>query len=495
MVENSMNIIWRPNPGPQTEFLACDAFEALTGGARGGGKSEGLIMDPLRQVHEPEFRGIFFRLTYPDLAQLIERTQRYYKRLFPRAVWNATEKAWTFPSGAKILFRFLKNDDDWIHYQGHEYHWMGFEELTQFTEAQYTNLIPSCRTSNPNIKCYVRATCNPGGRGHNWVKQRFVDPNPSGGVVFRDEITGLTRAFFPSTYRNNPQLLAADPDYVARLKMLPEADRKAMMDGDWDAYIGSIFKLRRGVHDWTWEEFNRKHGLPKGNRKVPAEWKRFRSMDWGFARPFAIYWYAVDYEGIAWCYREWYGVETNSDGTIQSNVGIRLEPDAVAERIAQIEKANGEWDERENKSSVYGVADPSCWSRGTGDHGGGPSIVEQMRRHRINWHPGKNDRISGKMALHDWLYHEIDPATQEVLEYPGMRVIGSECPHAVRTIPALEYDPYNVEDVDTTMEDHAYDSWRYFAMMRPWKPKKKKGTILTRLKQADVKEKQDPWTR
>lgn len=478
-IDEDLPVVWAANPGPQFKFLSCAAFEALTGGARGGGKSEALIMDALWGVHIPEYRAIFFRLSYPDLQQLIERTMLRYKKIYPDARWNQTEKSWTFPSGAKILFRFLKNDNDWIHYQGHEYHWMGFEELTQFTETQYINLLPSCRSTVeaiPGYECRIRATCNPGGRGHNWVKARFVDPWPTGDRIIvepmRDPVTGetkyATRAFFPSTFRDNPQLLKNDPEYVLRLMLLPEADRKAMMDGDWNAFIGSVFRFSNGIHLWSWDDFKKR----TGSTRIPKHWRRYRAMDWGFAKPFSIQWFAVDENNVAYLYREWYGVKYNAQGKVMEDHGIRMEPEKVAERIKKIEKAAGEWDDETDRSLVTGIADPACWNRGTGDHEGGPSIVEQMKRQNVLWTAGKNDRLSGKMAVHDRLSYEMNEEKTRVVIPPGLVIIGEEAPHTLRTVPALEYDDYDVEDVDTTMEDHAYDSLRYFCMARPYAPDK-----------------------
>jgi hypothetical protein len=186
-------------------------------------------------------------------------------------------------------------------------------------------------------------------------------------------------------------------------------------------------------------------------------------MDWGYAKPFAIYWIAVDYEGRGYVYREWYGCQTDAKGQIKANEGIRMEPERVAQKIAAIE---------EGEAPVFGVADPSCWSKGQGDHGGGPSVIDAMGKFGVYFTAGKNDRISGKMEFHTRLTFERD-AEGLIREYPGLIFIGEECPHAIRTIPALEYDKHRVEDVDSSMEDHSYDSIRYFGMSRPWTPKTK----------------------
>lgn len=491
-------VIWAPNEGPQQDFLSCEAFEVLTGGARGGGKSEALIMDALGQVEHPEYRGIFFRLTYPDLAQLIERTQRRYPLLYPDAKWNNTEKTWTFPSGAKLIFRYLKNENDWTHYQGHEYHWMGFEELTQFSETQYLNLIPSCRTSVPGIKCFVRATTNPGNLGHNWVKARFIDPYPVGGKVIKEyvrdphtmEIKVRTRAFFPSTFRDNPQLLEADPDYVLRLMMLPEADRKAMMDGDWDAYIGNVFRFSPGIHRWKWADFKRRFKTDR----IPKHWKRYRAMDWGYAKPFSIQWFAVEPDsGMSILYREWYGVKTKPNGEVVANEGVRLEPRVVAQKIKDIEKAAGEWDNENDMSLVTGVADPAMWNKQAGDTGGGPSIMEKFNVVGVYFNKGKNDRIPGKQSLHDYLYYQMDADNQYLVVAPALVVIEEEAIHTLRTVPALEYDKTVVEDINTDMEDHAYDSLRYYTMSRPLPVKVMPNPRTGRLFNNTAKG-ESPWT-
>lgn len=447
------NVIWQPNPGPQTRYLASQAFEVLFGGARGGGKSEAGVMDPLRDVGHPLFRGIAFRETYPELEQLIERTHRYYKRAFPRAYWHGTQRTWLFPSGASIKFRHLQQANAWRKYLGHEYHWILFEELTSFAEQKYMGILGSCRSSVPGLRPRMRATTNPGGPGHGWVRARFIDSAPAG-TIYTDPRTGLTRQFIPSRVTDTPQIMRNDPLYIKRLELLPEADRKAMLDGDWDAYQGQVLQLKPGVHRLTWAEWREVTGL----QAIPAEWTRFTALDWGYAHPFCVGWYAVDYKGRLYKYREWYGAKW-AGGQLVPDVGAGLLPAQVAEHMLKLEDEAGE-------VITDRIADPSIKGKPRGDMAQGPTIQEQFADAGVIWRLGDNDREAGLLQMQKRLYVEEDG-------YPGLIFIEEECRHgSIRTIPALEYDPAKGgEDVNTKQEDHAYDETRYAVMSRPYEPR------------------------
>lgn len=447
------NVIWRPNPGPQIEYLASPAYEVLFGGRRGGGKSETSLADATRYVHHPRFAGIAFRQTYPELEQLIERSHKFYGGI--GGSWNGTARTWRFPSGATIKFRHLKDANAYRQYLGHEYQWMLFEELTSFDQHVYSQLKGSCRSTVPGLTPTVRCTTNPGGPGHNWVKTYFVDVAPAG-TIYLDPSTGLTRQYIPCPMA--PQILEHDPDYVRRLMALPEADRKAWLDGDWDAYTGSVFKFERGVHIWDWSQFKAVTGLDG----IPSDWKRYRVMDWGFARPFCVLWIAVDYEGRGYVYREYYGAELNARGEVRPNVGAKLEPSGAAERIKQLE---------EGETIDQGWTGPDLFSAGTGDTTAGITRYEWFQRQGIHfkpWEAGPDSRKAKKMALHERLaYSRSDDG--QIQEWPGIVLI--EAPNCIRTIPALEYDPARGgEDVRTDGEDHCYDALSAWCLMRPWKP-------------------------
>ena len=172
-------VIWSPQPR-QAAFMARTEDEALYGGAAGGGKSDALVIEALRQVHIPHYRALILRKTYPQLSELIDKTMRYYKPVFPKARYNGSSHCWTFPSGAKIYFGSLNHTQDKYNYQGKAFDFIGVDELTHFTWDEYSYVMSRNRPSGPGTRVYIRATANPGGVGHGWVKARFISPAPAG---------------------------------------------------------------------------------------------------------------------------------------------------------------------------------------------------------------------------------------------------------------------------------------------------------------------------
>lgn len=248
---------WKPNPGPQTRFLASTAYEGLYGGAAGGGKSEALLTGALRYVHVPSYRAILFRRTFPELERsLIERSHLYYGGI-PGASYNEQKKVWAFESGAKILFGHLEHDKSVHEHQSAEYQYIGFDELTSFTRAQYVYMLSRARSSK-GIPVRVRAATNPGGEGHEWVLERWapwldlspeyagvrVDPGRTLYYVNtskREEWVppgtpgSLSRVFIPAKLADNPKLAEADPGYEQRLRGLDPVTQAQLLGGDWMA--------------------------------------------------------------------------------------------------------------------------------------------------------------------------------------------------------------------------------------------------------------------
>jgi len=428
--------------------------EALYGGAAGGGKSDALVCEALRQVHIPHYKALILRKTYPQLGELIDKTMKYYPRAFRGAKYNGSTHTWTFPSGARILFGSMQYTKDRVKYQGQAYDFIGFDELTHFTYDEYSYLFSRNRPNGPGTRCYIRSTANPGGVGHGWVKERFITAAPPMTTIWEDvevefpdgrrEQRRKSRIFVPASVFDNPALLENDPNYLTSLASMPEADRQALLYGNWDSFSGQVFTEwrddpahyadRRGTH--VIEPFH-----------IPEDWAVWCAFDWGYSRPFAAGWYAVDRERRLYHIREYYGC------TGTPNQGVRLEPGEVARRITQIEAD----DPNLRGRTIHRVGDPAIWqSDGT------ESIGALMERERVYFERGDHARISGKMQVHHRLGFDQEGVP--------MLYVFSTCKHFIRTVPNLVYDQRDVEDIDTGGEDHIYDALRYVCMKNPIAP-------------------------
>ena len=240
-------VIWQPQPR-QRAFMERPEPEALYGGAAGGGKSDALVIEALRQVHIPHYRALILRKTFPQLSDLVDKSMNYYRRAFPGAQYNATSHVWVFPSGAKIYFGSMQYTKDRTNYQGKAFDFIGFDELTHFEWEEYSYMMSRNRPTGPGTRVYMRATTNPGGVGHGWVKERFITPAPPGTPILEEykvrmpDGTARTyrraRVFIPSSIFDNPAPLAHDPDYLANPAALPEAGKQALLYGRWDHLFG-----------------------------------------------------------------------------------------------------------------------------------------------------------------------------------------------------------------------------------------------------------------
>ena len=448
-------VIWSPQP-KQRLFQERPEYEALYGGAAGGGKSDALLTEALRQVRIPYYRAIIFRKTYPQLSELIDRSKELYKPAFPRARYNHTEHYWQFPSGAKIYFGSMQREQDRTNYQGKRYDFVAFDELTHFTWQEYSYLMSRNRPGGPGTRVYIRATTNPGGIGHGWVKDRFITAGkPLTPIVGEYEIMtpqGLQtlkrkRIFVPATVFDNQKLLDNDPMYLANLAMMPEAERNALLYGSWDSFDGQVFREWRNdpAH---YEDRCFTHVISPF--RIPAHWLRYRGFDFGYSKPFSVGWYAVDEEGCLYRIAEYYGC------TGTPNTGVEMNPAEIAAEIKRIESE----DPNLKGHKIYGIADPSIF-----DESRGESIAAMMERspNFIFWAKGDNTRIAGKMQYHYRFAFDKDG-------HP-MFYCFDTCKHFIRTIPTLVYDQKHVEDIDTTQEDHIYDETRYVMMENPISPR------------------------
>jgi hypothetical protein len=439
--------------------------ELLYGGARGGGKTSFLLGDYLQDVEQgPGWKGIIFRKTYPELEEIVVQAKEMYLPL--GASWKVSDRTFTFPTGATLKLRHIDNDDDANLYQGHEYSWIGFDELGNWPSLTGYNKLKAClRGTDASVTHKrIRATANPGGPGHHAVKNYFIDHNPNG----YDMITspeGTTRMFVPAKVQDNKILMNTDPLYVSRLREVGSPDLvRAWLEGDWNVITGAYFPefstIEHVISPFT----------------VPKHWLRFVAGDWGSASPFSFHWFAVSDgtinapdlrppdafsfrrerpprlipKGALIVYREFYGMVP---GMI--NVGLRWPASRVAEAIKA--RTPG------NEKITYRVMDPSAFKQD-----GGPSHAEVMARAGVFFRPADNTRLPGWGAVRERLTGiDADPDVNNGVGTP-MLYIFNTCPHLIRTLPALQHDAKNIEDCDTNGEDHAPDDLRYGCMSRPW---------------------------
>ena len=414
-------VIFKPNEGPQTDFLAAPETDVLYGGAAGGGKSYAMLVDPLRYAHKAVHRALILRRSMPELRELIDKSRELYPKAFPGCKFREVEKIWTFPSGAKIEFGFLERDADVYRYQGQAYSWIGFDEITHLnTEFSWNYLSSRLRTTDPDITPYMRCTANPGGTGATWVKKRYVDPcEPNEAFTGND---GLTRRFIPARLDDNPYL-AKDGRYEQMLNALPDVQRKQLLEGNWDVTEGAAFtEFDLETHVITPFE-------------IPIGWERVKGIDYGYASESACIWGTVDpSDGTLIIYRELYK---------KNLTGVDL-----AQMITNMELAD--------PYAVSGVLDTAAWNR-TGTTG--PTVGETLQRAGHKLRRADKNRIQGKIQIHEYL--RLQPSGRPKIQ------IFNTCPNLIRELQSLPLDKNNSEDVDTHAPDHAYDALRYLIMSRP----------------------------
>src|SRR5262245_19419753 len=235
--------IWKPTL-KQNEFteIPFEVFEAFFGGSAGPGKSELLFMLPLLyEFHQNrDFQGTLFRETFPQLeASLIKRAVPVYQ--MTGASYDSTKHICTWSSGARMLFSYLDTDKAARGHDTNEYQYAGFDELTVFNEFRYTFITSRVRSVISGIPPIVRAASNPGNVGHLWVRRRFVEPAPEGGKLIYDQDSETYRIFIRAFLTDNPHLLEKDPGYLRRLRLLPVAEQRAKIYGDWWVFAGQVF--------------------------------------------------------------------------------------------------------------------------------------------------------------------------------------------------------------------------------------------------------------
>lgn len=407
----------------QKQFIQSPAYITLFGGAAGGGKSYGLLIKYFLYCCEyPGAKCLLLRKTFPELKRSLILTSL---EVIPRALgkYNDSEHVWRFRNGSRLEFGYCERETDVTKYQSAEYDRIGFDESTHFTEYQFRYMLSRNRGANDFPKGMDLAS-NPGNVGHAWHKSIFIDPHPP--FTVWEDAQGLTYTFIPAKVQDNPYLMTKDPEYIRRLQQLPEDERRALMDGDWDVFAGQYFSCwRRDTH--VMDPF-----------VIPDHWRRFRCMDYGLDTC-AVYEVAVDQSRRLYVYKEFY----------RADLPI---PEAARQIL--------EWTTPEISFS-YTVASPDLWNRRQDT---GLSGEELFRRYGLSGLTRADDRrVPGWQALHSYLLTQPDERGEQA---PSLFVT-SNCTNLIRTLPALVRDERDPNDVSDACEDHAPEALRYGVMSRP----------------------------
>ena len=447
-----------PSPSPKQKLFLEDTHRHVAfGGARGGGKSFAVRLKAV--ILCLMYSGIsvmIVRKSFPELTANHIKPLKEMLRCGAKdavAKYNEAKKEITFPNGSEILFRYCDTEKDVDRYQGTEVDVLFLDEATQLSEDQMKKICACVRGVNdfPKRTYY---TCNPGGKGHGYIKRLFIDK------VYEVGEYADGYSFIQSLVTDNKALMESNPDYIKQLEALPPKLREAWLNGRWDVFEGAFFEEFRATpepqacHDAgiTVEEALQEHRWTHVIKPfdIPKSWKIYRSYDFGFGKPFAVNWYAVDYDETAYMILELYGC------TGTPNEGVKWTPEEQFKEVARIEREHPYLKGRK----IHGVADPSIW-----DGSRGVAIIEEAEKQHLWFDKGINDRIPGWMQVHERLKFDENGK--------AMLYIFENCKDTIRTIPLMMYSEKTnrMEDLDTDLEDHICDSIRYFAMMRPIAPR------------------------
>ena len=437
----------------QYDFLRDNHRHVGYGGARGGGKSWSVrTKAKMLAANYPGIKLLIVRRTYPEL--LNNHINPLRVELHGIARYNKSEKCFTFANGSTIRFGYCNNDGDLEQYQGAEYDVIFLDEATQLQEI-WIKKINACVRGVNRFPKRTYYTCNPGGAGHGYIKRLFIDRK------YEDGENPDDYSFIQALVTDNKALMASQPDYRKQLESLPPKLRAAWLYGQWDVYEGQFFEdfrltpdaekcrdagisVEDAARQGRWTHVIEPLDLNAGSRRG---WEIYRSYDFGYEKPFSCAWWAVDYDGTIYRIMELYGC------TDTPNEGVKWTPDQQFREIKRIEQQHP-WLAGKN---IQGVADPAIWDKSRGE-----SIAETAIRCGVYFRPGDNARIAGWMQCHYRLQFDANG-------YPRMYVF-SNCRGFIRTVPLMMYDQHKVEDLDTKLEDHICDEWRYFCMSRPIKP-------------------------
>jgi len=460
MIKQSENIVWKPQKGSQVLALSCPIEEILLDGPRGTGKSETLLVKFMKEVgkgYGTDWRGIIFRTEYKELDDIVKKANKLRAKIFPKARFYKSAKEYkiVWSTGEELLFRAGKTDEDYqSHYHGHEYAFLGFEELTNWPDPDfYLSMKTTVRSARMGMPYFCIATTNPYGIGHHWVKERFYDKDPVGGKIIIDvSPNGMTRkrVRIYTSLQENKALLRARPTYIADIMSLKnKAKRDAWLYGDWNIAAGGYFE----------EYWNPRYNVVTPFT-IPKSWKIDRSLDWGYTKPFSVGWWAESdgsdvvlpngsfmptIKGDLHRIHEWYG---KTEGQI--NVGLRMGSTDVGLRIVEIDK---KIEELYGIKVVPGAADSQIYSQSDQVI----TTAQQMANVGCFWR--RSDKGSGSRATGWQLMGEMMEGAM-TRERKGL-FIWNTCKDFIKYVPRLMQDKVNLDDIDSDQEDHIADEARY----------------------------------
>ena len=445
-------IVWAPQEGSQKLFLSCPYREALYCGSRGNGKSDCLIVDYLQDVGKgwgDYWAGVIFRENLKNIKDLVAKSKRIIPNVWPEAKYNEVKASWKWPTGEELVFAHVRRLADYDNWHGHERPFCGFDELTNWaTPDLYLKLHSICRSSGPKeMPRKIRGTTNSSGRGHGWVKKRFIEPGPFGTVI-TDSVSGNKRVAIFGHWSENRFLLDNDPDYIKNLLDNPEHLVKSWVHGSWDIVAGGMF------YDVWKSEYNI---VPPFT--IPSSWRIDRGFDWGSGHPFSVLWYAesdgCDIEwnngdemstrkGDVFVIAEWYGADPKDESK-----GLRMTSEDIAKGIVEREQAMG-------LTNVQpGPADSEIWNV----KGRTTTLADDMEKHGVYFIKA-NKAPGSRVAGWDKMRKAIKAAWCDDETGCGLFVFDT-CRHFIAHVPILPRDEVNLEDVDTDALDHESDCVRY----------------------------------
>ena len=438
-----------PQP-KQEEFFSAFARYVAYGGARAGGKSWAMRTKlVILCTYHAGLQALLLRRTLPELKE--NHVKPLLRLLKGIAKYNVQEKVFRFPNGSELKLGYLAKEEDVLQYQGQAYDVIGMEEATHFTEYQFNCLRESNRSSGLMSEPFaprMYLTMNPGGVGHAWIKRLFIDRE------YRDNERPEDYVFIAARVYDNKIFMKNDPDYVAQLESLPEKRKKAMLYGDWDVFEGAYFEEFRTKPD---AKKCQEHGITEEMAlmhhkwthvikpfDIPSDWKIYRSFDWGYGSPYSVEYFALSPDNTAYMIAEIYGWNGIP------NEGCRETNSEICDRMVVFERTHPYLAGKR----IQGVADPSCWTK----HGG-ISFAEEAEKHSLWFEPGNNDRIPGWMQVRERMRFSDDGKAR--------LYFFDTCKAIIRCMPIMLFDDHNVEDLNSSLEDHSLDSLRYFCMCRP----------------------------